>query len=389
MTTHKVIEWLAENHDAMVAQLEKIVNIDSNSYDPEGVNAVAATLRGFMESHGLPCEVSPLTGRGNALHGRLDDGSGRAPVLLMGHMDTVFPTGEVARRPFTTDGDLGYGPGAADMKAGLVMNAFILAAFARTGGAPLPLHALFTGDEEIGTRASRPVILDAANAACAVFNAEPGRKSGNIVDNRRGGAFYHVDITGISAHAGLNPHDGRSAIHDLGRKIVAWTALNDAERDISVNVGLVSGGQSVNSVAPNASAEIDLRFARPEDESRMEERIRDIALACEQDGVSATFERLGGFSPIHQSAAGHALRDLYLQAAADLGQATQAEFTRSCADSGLASSTGTPTICATGPVGDKAHSPDEWVDLSTFVPRAQAVALAILRLADQPGAVAA
>ena len=389
MKTHRAIEWLAENHDEMVALLEKIVNIDSNSYDAEGVNAVAATLREFMEAQGLACATSPLEGRGNALHARLDDDSGRAPVLLMGHMDTVFPAGEAARRPFTVKGDKGFGPGAADMKAGLVMNAFILTAFAKTGGAPLPLHALFTSDEEIGTRASRPVILDAAGAACAVFNAEPGRKSGNIVDNRRGGAFYRVEITGISAHAGLNPHEGRSAIHELGRKIVAWTALNDGERDISVNVGLVSGGQSVNSVAPDASAEIDLRFARPEDEAELEDRLRDIALNCAQDGLSATFERLGGFSPIQQSDAGHALRDLYLGAAADLGQTTQAEFTRSCADSGLASSTGTPTICATGPVGDKVHSPDEWVDLSTFVPRAQAVALSILRLADDPAAVAA
>lgn len=380
---HHALEWLALHQDDMVDLLARLVNTDSNSYDPAGVNAVAAILREFLEAHDVACELTTLTDRGSALHGRLDDGSGRAPVLLLGHMDTVFPTGEAARRPFTVKGMTGYGPGAADMKVGLVMNAFILAAFAAHGGPPLPLHALFTGDEEIGSRASRPIILEAAGAACAVFNAEPGRKSGNVVDGRRGGVFYRVEITGRSAHAGLNPHEGRSAIHELGRKIVAWNALNDADRDISVNVGLVAGGQSVNSVAPSASAEIDLRFTHPEDEAACEARIRSIAESCRQNGISATCERLGGFSPIHQTAEGAALRDLYLRAAGELGYEIGVEFTRSCADSGLASSTGTPTICATGPVGDKAHSPEEWVDLSTLVPRAQAVALSILHLAEQ------
>jgi len=382
MRDYQVLKWLGQREDQMVKLLARLVNTDSNSYDKAGVDTIGDIIREFLQDHGIDCEKIRLDSRGDALHGRSVGTSNHAPVLLMGHMDTVFPTGEADRRPFRTEGHIGYGPGAADMKAGLVMNAFIMAGFAACGGSALPLHALFTSDEEIGTRASQEIILNAARAACAVFNAEPGRRSGNIVNGRRGGDFYRVSITGRSAHAGLNPHEGRSAIHDLARKIVAWTALNDAERDISVNVGLISGGQSVNSVAPFAQAEIDLRFREPNDGLLMDQAVRDISQAFEEDGATCEITRLGGFSPIHRSPEGESLTALYLESARELGQSTEAEFTRSCADSGLASSTGTPTICATGPVGDKAHSPDEWVDLSTFVPRAQAVALSILKLSE-------
>ena len=380
MDERTLLDWFVPRKEAMIALLAEIVDIDSNSYDKPGVDQVGRRLRAWLEAAGIKCEVTVLGAQGDVLHAHVPGGTGNAPALLMGHMDTVFPDGEAARRPFTIEGDHGHGPGCADMKAGLVMNAFVLRAFAEAGGAPVPLHGLFTGDEEIGSPGSAPIIKAAARRACAVLNAEPGRVSGNIVDGRRGGTFFRVTIRGRAAHAGLNPADGRSAIHELGRKIVAWTALNDEARDVSVNVGLVSGGQSVNTVAPDATAEIDLRFTYPEDEAAMAERIAGIARTCEQDGVTVEVETLGAFRPMSRTDGSLALRDAYLAAAWELRQGTRAEFTRSCADSGLASSTGTPTICALGPVGGRAHSSEEYLELKTLVPRAQALALCITRL---------
>lgn len=380
--THPVLDWLEGQGAAMTALLDEIVSIDSASRDKAGVDRVGAHIRGFLEENGVSCEGRAVPDRGDALHARIEGGKagGNAPVLLMGHMDTVFPPDETTRRPFRMEGDIGYGPGCADMKAGLVMNAFILAGFARHGGAGIPVHGLFTGDEEIGSRASRPIIEDAARGARAVFNAEPGRINGNVVKGRRGGSFFEVTLTGRASHAGLNPKDGRSAIHELARKIVAWTDLNDEDAQISVNVGLVSGGQAVNTVAPEAAAQIDLRFSRHEDGKGAERAIRAIANNHAQDGLSATVEKMGGFLPMLQGEEGDALTALYLEAARSLGTEVDAEFTPSCADSGLTSTVGAPTVCATGPVGGKVHSPDEWVDLSTMVPRARAVALSILRL---------
>ncbi len=161
----------------------------------------------------------------------------------MGHRDTVFPDGEAARRPFSVRDGIAYGPGVADMKAGLVMNCFILAAFAKFGGAPAPLVGLFTGDEEIGSPEGRAVIETEARRARVVFNSEPGRVSGNVVTGRKGGVFMSFHITGKAAHSGANFSDGISAIEELAGKIQAIHALTDLERGITLNVGLVSGGR--------------------------------------------------------------------------------------------------------------------------------------------------
>ncbi len=149
------------------------------------------------------------------------------------------------------------------MKAGLVMNCFVLAAFAKFGGAPAPLVGLFTGDEEIGSPEGRAVIEAEARRARVVFNSEPGRVSGNVVTGRKGGVFMAFRITGKAAHSGGNFAEGISAIEELARKIQAIHALTDLDRGITLNVGLVSGGQSVNTVAPWAEGQIDLRYVEP------------------------------------------------------------------------------------------------------------------------------
>src|SRR5262249_20616406 len=163
-------------------------------------------------------------------------GQAAGNMVLLGHRDTVFPDGEVARRPFSVRDGIAYGPGVADMKAGLVMNCFVLAAFAKFGGAPAPLVCLFTGDEEIGSPEGRAVIETEARRARVVFNSEPGRVSGNVVTGRKGGVFMSFRITGKAAHSGANFSDGISAIEELARKIQAIHALTDLERGITLNV---------------------------------------------------------------------------------------------------------------------------------------------------------
>ncbi|WP_341643203.1 M20/M25/M40 family metallo-hydrolase [Thauera sp. SDU_THAU2] len=180
--------------------------------------------------------------------------SGQHNILLMGHRDTVFGKGEAARRPFHIAGDRAYGPGIADMKAGLVMNAFVLAAFQKF--APdIPVVAMMTGDEEIGSQASLSHIDEEARYARAVFNAEPARPTGNFVSGRKGGFTYRFEIGGKAAHAGVNFAEGASAIGELAHKITALHALTDVQQGITLNVGRVSGGSSTNTVAAKASGE--------------------------------------------------------------------------------------------------------------------------------------
>src|SRR5881227_2570459 len=275
-----VVEWLGDQKGAMLSLLEDIVNIDGGSYDKAGVDAVGARLRGFLEGQGIACETIENEKFGDALRATVG-GPSNSAIILMGHRDTVFPKGEPTRRPFKIENGKAYGPGVADMKAGLVMNAFVLAAFKKFGGAPGPLVGLFTSDEEIGSPACRPMIEAEARRARAVFNSEPGRPTGNVVTGRKGGVFMKMEIIGKAAHSGGNYVEGISAIEELARKIVALHAITDLTRGTTVNVGLISGGQTVNTVAPWAKCEIDLRYVTPADGEDQEDR-RDGACARDQ-----------------------------------------------------------------------------------------------------------
>ena len=381
----RTTEWLAGQREPMVALLREIVDIDSGSYNKAGIDAVGAVLCRFLQSHGIAVAILPQPKHGDCLRAEIRPtgaGSNSGNIVLMGHRDTVFPDGEAGRRPFTIRDDTAYGPGVADMKAGLVMNAFVLAAFARFGGAPAPLVALFTGDEEIGSPEGRAVIEAEAPGARAVFNSEPGRTSGAVVTGRKGGVFMAMRVTGKAAHAGSNFSQGISAIEELARKIQAIHALTDLERGITLNIGLIAGGQSVNTVAPWAEGQIDLRYVSPAD--REEAMARIVAVVGENfvPGTTTELEVRGEFLPLTQSHASRRLFEVYQEAARATGFDPAAEFTGGCADSGFTAALGVPTICAVGPVGGRAHTPDEFLSLGSLVPRAQACARSILALTE-------
>ena len=197
MTTNgqTILDWLASQRPAMLALLEELVNTDSGSYDKAGVDAVGERIRGFLDRQGIIYDTVANDRFGDVVRAHVGQGANTS-ILLMGHRDTVFPKGEAGRRSFRIENGRAYGPGVADMKAGLVMNAFVLAAFQKFGGAPAPLVGLFTSDEEIGSPSSRPVIEAEARRARAVFNSEPGRPSGAVVTGRKGGVFMKCDVTG-------------------------------------------------------------------------------------------------------------------------------------------------------------------------------------------------
>ena len=373
--------WLDEQEGAMLSLLEDLVNFDSGSYDKPGVDAVGARIAAFLAGEGIPVTTIPVAGYGDALKAEVaGSGGGNRPVVLMGHRDTVFPKGEVARRPFHVAEGRAYGPGVADMKAGLVMNAFVLAAYHRAGGAPVPLVGLFTSDEEIGSPACRPIIEDTARGARAVLNSEPGRPTGNVVTGRKGGVFMQLEVLGKAAHSGGNYAEGRSAILELAHKTVAFHAITDLARGITVNVGLMAGGQSVNTVAPRATCEIDLRYVTPPDRAGAMDRIAAIVAASTVPDTTAQLTLKGEFLPLVQDAASRVLFETYAKVSAGLGRPVEGEFAGGCADSGFTASVGCPTLCAVGPVGGKAHSAEEYLEVGSLVPRARAMAETIAAL---------
>jgi len=381
-TEQQVLQWLGQSHDAMVALLRRIVDIDSGSYDKAGVDAVVAALREFLESNGVSCEVRPNASAGNCMRAVVKDSQGSAdrPVVLMGHCDTVFPKGTVAQRPFRIEGDLAHGPGVADMKSGLVINSFVLAALAKAG-APLPLVGLYTADEEIASPASRGFIEREVAGARAVLNAEPARPTGNLVTGRKGALFIEFEVSGVPAHSGVNHQEGASAIDAMCRKVLKLHGLTDYDSGTTVNVGLVSGGSSINTVAPIAQASVDVRFKTLDAMKAVRSRLGQIIDEVEVPRTSARITQERNFLPLVPTPSSQLLFETYVQAAAELGFAVEGEFTGGSADSGFTAAAGIPTLCATGPVGGKVHTADEWLKLSTLVPRAQAIALTVLRQA--------
>jgi glutamate carboxypeptidase len=366
-----------------VGLLGRLVDTDSGSYDKDGVARAGALIRDHLEARGIPCEEIVQADGSVSIKATVtprERGGDNAHILLLGHRDTVFPRGTAAERPFRVEGNRAYGPGVADMKAGLVMNAYVLEAVARFGVASRTVVNLITSDEEIASPASRPVIEAAARGARAVFNAEPGRPSGALVTGRKGAMFLTVEVTGRAAHSGGAHEQGISAIEELCRKVLDLHALTDYASGTTANVGLIQGGQSVNTVAPLGTAEIDIRFRTIPAMRAAEAAIAAILGHSYLAGTTTRITRKVAFLPLEQTAASRAVFEHYVACASELGLFPGGEYTGGSADSGFTAAVGAPTLCGTGPLGEKAHSPHEVCHLDTLVPRAQALALAIARL---------
>lgn len=375
----QVCDWLASQRGEMEAMLARIVNTDSGSRQSAGIEQVASLLRAPLEQAGWRTEWLTQPGYGTCLQAELPGQDPQAaPVLLLGHMDTVFPAGTAAARPYRVEDGKAFGPGVADMKSGLVLHTWVAQALARSGGAPRPLRLFFSCDEEIGSPATRGAIRQAAQGCHAVLNAEPGRISGNVVTSRKGSCVTVFEVEGVAAHAGINPAQGASAIGALALKIVALHALNGREDGVTANVGHIEGGMAANVVAPLARAQLDLRYTADTDLPRLLETVRQIIEAPSLERTRGRIIEQHSTLPMAPTPA--PLLQLYQRSAAEAGFAVEGEFTGGAADSGITSSMGIPTLCALGPVGGYAHSEREFCLLDTLVPRAQALALTVLGL---------
>lgn len=378
-----VLSWLDGQKEAMLDLLGRLVNIDSGSYNKAGTDEVFRALQAHFSEFGIVSELIPLETSGHDLRVVVPAGveaAGNRPIMLMGHCDTVFADGTAGERPFTIENGRAYGPGVNDMKSGVVLNAFVLAAIAKSGGAHVPLVGLFSSDEEIASPGSRPVIEAEARAARAVFNAEPARPSGNVVTGRKGAVFFRFEITGKAAHSGVAHERGCSAIGDLAQKIQALHDLTDYDLGTTVNVGLIEGGQSINTVAPFAAAEVDVRFKTLDAMEDVMARVQDVLKIVHVPGTQTKIVREGRFLPLEENDANGALFDTYVRSAKELGFEVAGEYTGGSADSGFTSAVGTPTLCGLGPVGAFSHSEEEYMEVDTVVPRAKALALTVLRL---------
>ena len=331
---------------------------------------VAARVGEKLERFGA--EVTPLDG--GHLRAELS-GQGR-PILLSAHCDTVWPAGTLAEMPFRVEGATAYGPGAYDMKAGLVV---MLEAIRLAGDDRRALRVFLTGDEEIGSRTARPLLEQAADGVAAAFVVEPPSKTGNLKTSRKGLGRFTLTVTGRASHAGTARADGVSAIEELAHQILALHALTDDDAGTSVNVGVVSGGTSENVVPAQAEARIDVRVATMADRDRLEQTLAGLRPVHPE----ATLELGGGWTrpPLERSEGAAKLFERARDYGRELGLELEEESSGGGSDGNLIGALGVPVLDGLGAEGAGAHSLDEHVELDSIPVRAELLS----RLLQNPG----
>jgi glutamate carboxypeptidase len=362
--------------------LRRLVMLDSPTFDRTAANRVGDVLsQAFC---GLGAEVERLPQASFGDHLRVVWGEGQRQVLLMGHMDTVWPVGETQRRPFQVTGGgaggplIATGPGGFDMKGGLVIGLFALTALRDLGLKPAHrLVFLFNSDEEVGSPSSRPLIEAEGRRSEYALVLEPSREEALVVW-RKGVGRFELEIRGVASHSGAAHERGISAVEELAHQVLRLEAMTDYGLGTTVNVGVVQGGSRVNIRPESAQANIDLRVVTAEEGQRM----TDAILHLQPVNPKATLSVTGGLNrpPWAPSAANDALFERARRVGSRLGMELFPSGTGGGSDGNFTAALGVPTLDGLGVVGEDAHALTEWVDLNSLPGRAALLAELLLEL---------
>ncbi len=373
----RILINLQRQRGAMEVLLQRLALIETPSGEARGVEEILTILSHELKSAGL--HVRRIRGRASAsLYARQLRRPMRSPIqLLIGHCDTVWPSGTLAAMPIHAEGSRLYGPGVFDMKAGLVQMVFALRALNELKlNAPATCAAVINSDEEIGSPESTELIRTLACRAERAFILEPAfGPSGKLKTARKAVANFTLTIKGRAAHAGVSPEEGASAILELSHQVQRLFALNDPSRGITVNVGTIAGGTRSNVIAAEVRANIDVRVRTLEDARTIEAAIRSLNPV----NPATTIQISGGFdhAPMEPSERNQALWRLAYEAGHRLGVDLEQAAVGGASD-GNTTSQCTATLDGLGAVGDGAHAAHEQVELGRLVERAALLVLLLL-----------
>ena len=361
--------YLESQLDGYLADLRRLVAIDSGACDKEGGNLVNDWLAARLARAGFTVERFPQEETADHLQARLR-GRGRAKILLLGHCDTVYPRGTAGQRPLKLIGDRLMGPGACDMKAGLLSGIYAIEALLKHDFNDFAqLSFLSVADEEVDQRTSIPLIKESALVCDAVLTLEAARENGDIVTARKGNVVINVRARGRSAHAGVEPEKGRNAISGLMRRLLEVESLAQPEAGVTINIGTILGGTLPNVVPDRAGASIDIRAFQQCELDRTVAAIEAIFARPGDDDITFTLEHRLASPPMPRTEAVASLEELAVQAAQSLGFSLHGASTGGAADSAFAAQAGVPALDGLGPIGGLDHGPDEYILKSSIVPR--------------------
>ena len=378
--------FIDAHREEMQALWRELVMMESGSGYKAGVDAVAVRLKKELDDCGATTQIVAFEEAGNMLVGAVKGDAGKAPVLFIGHMDTVFKQGTVEKRPFTIQDGKAYGPGVLDMKGGIVTFLYAIKALKAAGYDTRPIKVLLAGDEEVGHLHSTAadVFMAEAKGAAAAFNCETGFVDDGIVVGRKGTAQFSVEVKGVSAHAGNDPENGRNAILELSHKIIAIQALTDWNDGTTYNVGVIQGGSVPNAVPDYAKIDIDVRYRNPEDLPGITKQLEDIGAKTYVEGTSTTVIMKNGFKPMKTTEAGKELFQLVKTVYEENGfGAPYEKYVGGGSDSAYSVLAGVPTVCAMGVKGARNHSPEEYAVVETLFERAKLLSACVLKLDEK------
>jgi glutamate carboxypeptidase len=363
-----------EAHRAEMLEFTRwLVEQESMSREPEATRQIAEKLGESLASSGAEVELLNDARYGSTLRARFDNGSDQSAngkqLLVVGHLDTVWPIGTLAARPFRVEVDRAFGPGIFDMKAGVMLAAFAMRAITALGRATKrPTTLLMTCDEETGSHFSREIIEEEARRSHAALVLEPPIPGGTIKTGRKGVGEFELIIRGRPAHAGNDPRAGISAITEMAHQILAINKLNDYERGTTLNVGVARGGVLSNVIAAEAHAFIDMRFQTVEEGARITEAVSKLQPVLE----GARIEVLGGINrpPLVRTVETGELFEDARRLAADIGYDLREGSVGGGSDGNFIAALGVPVLDGLGVDGAGAHAEHEHIIISDMPRRA-------------------
>lgn len=377
-----MLSYIDQNQNDQCNLLEEMILQSSHTADKDGVDKVGQILSKTLSECGMRVETVVEKNHGNHLIFRSEatNTCTIAPILFVGHMDTVFPPNSHFNW-YKDDGEKIYGPGVIDMKGGLVVATFAIKALHASGLlAKIPITFICNSDEETGSLTSKQVIEQEALKSSLALVFECGGLQGEVVTGRKGKTGYSIQVHGKAGHAAFAGEEKASAILELAHKIPAIEYLNDPQKSLVVNVGVISGGVGPNTIADFAHAEIDTRFIRKEDGIRNEGLIRNIAENCSVFNTKTTLNITSARPPMEQSEGNVLLYNFIKQEAHELGIPILDELRSGVSDANTIASCNIPVVDGLGPVGDCDHSDKEYMIKSSLAEKTKLTIQSILSL---------
>jgi glutamate carboxypeptidase len=362
------LAFCQQHEGEMLSLLRRMVEIESPSDNKAAVDSMGAFLAQVFERLGGKVTFYPQKEAGNHMKAEFGGNSGK-PVLLLGHFDTVWPMGTLAKMPFRMEAGRAFGPGVYDMKAGIAMMVFALRALKASGhDGHRPVTILLDTDEEVGSTTGRPVVETTAKDCEAVLVLEPSQgPQGHLKTSRKGVGDITIRVRGRASHSGVDFEKGQSAIVELARQLLEIVKFTDPVRGITVNPGVIQGGTRSNVVAAEAWAEVDLRVVHAADAAVLEQKFA----ALKPFNPECSIEISGGMNrpPMERTEGTVRLFELAREIGIGIGWVPQESSTGGGSDGNFTSALGIPTLDGLGALGEGAHASNESIVISELPQR--------------------